>query len=285
MRARAPSSERPSGTSARQSRGLPRRRSPPTRTDSPYDRCQALPVTSQASSPTPPSLGRPIPTPSFEWVARAAPGCGLAWDVGKRSGQAAVALADRFERVVATDVSAEQLAHARPCHVPHGPGRAGWAGRHVCRRRHGRPGAPRVRHGGVLRRSAPRPPARWPRRGVNVQIHQAGHGGRRRARPGGTPRPSGRTGRPNGPTSRAATGRFRSPSSGSRRPRSPLRRPLPLDVLAGYLRPWSAAERYREATGVDPVDALVLAFTWVWDGAGRAEPVWWALSVLAGRAA
>jgi len=38
----------------------------------------------------------------------------LAWDSGTGNGQAAVALADHFERVVATDPSAEQLAHALP---------------------------------------------------------------------------------------------------------------------------------------------------------------------------
>lgn len=38
----------------------------------------------------------------------------LAWDSGTGSGQAAVALADRFERVVATDPSDSQLAHALP---------------------------------------------------------------------------------------------------------------------------------------------------------------------------
>jgi SAM-dependent methyltransferase len=38
----------------------------------------------------------------------------LAWDCGTGSGQAAVRLAESFARVVATDASAEQLAHAEP---------------------------------------------------------------------------------------------------------------------------------------------------------------------------
>ena len=38
----------------------------------------------------------------------------LAWDSGTGSGQAAVALAAHFEQVLATDPSAEQLAHALP---------------------------------------------------------------------------------------------------------------------------------------------------------------------------
>jgi SAM-dependent methyltransferase len=42
------------------------------------------------------------------------PGRELAWDCGTGSGQVAIVLAAEFERVVATDPSQEQLAHARP---------------------------------------------------------------------------------------------------------------------------------------------------------------------------
>jgi SAM-dependent methyltransferase len=38
----------------------------------------------------------------------------LAWDAGTGSGQAALLLADHFDRVLASDASAEQVAHARP---------------------------------------------------------------------------------------------------------------------------------------------------------------------------
>ena len=49
----------------------------------------------------------------------------LAWDSGTGNGQAAVALADYFEKVVATDPSAEQLRHALPHpRVEYGVGRA-----------------------------------------------------------------------------------------------------------------------------------------------------------------
>jgi SAM-dependent methyltransferase len=47
-------------------------------------------------------------------VASVAPGRDLAWDCATGNGQAAVPLADWFARVVATDASATQLAHARP---------------------------------------------------------------------------------------------------------------------------------------------------------------------------
>lgn len=54
------------------------------------------------------------PDALFDWLADLAPRRGLAWDCATGSGQAAVALAERFERVVATDASAEQIAAATP---------------------------------------------------------------------------------------------------------------------------------------------------------------------------
>ena len=52
------------------------------------------------------------PAALFAWLAAESPGRTLAWDCATGSGQAALALAEHFEQVVATDVSAEQLAHA-----------------------------------------------------------------------------------------------------------------------------------------------------------------------------
>jgi SAM-dependent methyltransferase len=54
------------------------------------------------------------PAELFQWLASVSPGRTLAWDCGTGSGQAAVALAEYFERVVASDPSAEQIAHAGP---------------------------------------------------------------------------------------------------------------------------------------------------------------------------
>ena len=54
------------------------------------------------------------PEALFSWLADHAPGHELAWDVGCGSGQAAVPLAAHFRRVVATDLSAAQIAQARP---------------------------------------------------------------------------------------------------------------------------------------------------------------------------
>jgi SAM-dependent methyltransferase len=47
-------------------------------------------------------------------LADIAPRPDLAWDAGCGSGQLSVLLADRFARVIATDASIEQIAHATP---------------------------------------------------------------------------------------------------------------------------------------------------------------------------
>ena len=48
----------------------------------------------------------------FAWLASVAPATGLAWDCATGNGQAARGLAVHFDRVVATDASAEQVARA-----------------------------------------------------------------------------------------------------------------------------------------------------------------------------
>lgn len=52
------------------------------------------------------------PDALFRFLAEAAPACGLAWDCGTGSGQAALGLAAHFARVVATDPDERQLAEA-----------------------------------------------------------------------------------------------------------------------------------------------------------------------------
>ena len=54
------------------------------------------------------------PPELFQWLAAEAPAREAAWDVATGSGQAAIGLAGHFARVVATDVSARQIEHARP---------------------------------------------------------------------------------------------------------------------------------------------------------------------------
>lgn len=54
------------------------------------------------------------PDALFDWIAQQAPSRACAWDVGCGNGQASVALAQRFERVIATDPSAQQIGNAQP---------------------------------------------------------------------------------------------------------------------------------------------------------------------------
>lgn len=52
------------------------------------------------------------PQALFTWLASVIRGRARAWDVGTGNGQVAVALTEHVDRVVATDASADQLAHA-----------------------------------------------------------------------------------------------------------------------------------------------------------------------------
>lgn len=52
------------------------------------------------------------PRALVDFLADSSPSVGLAWDVGCGSGQLSTLLPERFERVVATDASAQQLEHA-----------------------------------------------------------------------------------------------------------------------------------------------------------------------------
>jgi len=53
------------------------------------------------------------PPELFGYLAQVAATRGLAWDVGTGSGQVAVGLAERFQRVIATDASRSQVSHAQ----------------------------------------------------------------------------------------------------------------------------------------------------------------------------
>lgn len=52
------------------------------------------------------------PASLFDFLLSIAPGNNRVWDVGAGSGQATVALAERFGHVIATDISGEQIARA-----------------------------------------------------------------------------------------------------------------------------------------------------------------------------
>jgi ubiquinone/menaquinone biosynthesis C-methylase UbiE len=56
----------------------------------------------------------PYPSELFECLDRVAPSRRLAWDCATGNGQAAVELAKMFDRVIATDASEKQIANAQP---------------------------------------------------------------------------------------------------------------------------------------------------------------------------
>lgn len=59
------------------------------------------------------AASRPCYPPQlFDWLAEQCPTHRLAWDCGTGSGQAALDLAQRFDQVMASDASAEQIAQA-----------------------------------------------------------------------------------------------------------------------------------------------------------------------------
>ena len=53
------------------------------------------------------------PAELYEWLAGLAPSHEVAWDVGCGNGQASAGLAARFDQVVATDISPQQIAQAK----------------------------------------------------------------------------------------------------------------------------------------------------------------------------
>jgi SAM-dependent methyltransferase len=55
------------------------------------------------------------PPELFQWLGQKAPTRNRAWDAATGTGQAAKGLASVFGEVIATDASAEQIRHARPC--------------------------------------------------------------------------------------------------------------------------------------------------------------------------
>lgn len=220
-----------------------------------------------------------------EWLAGAAPGRALAWDCATGNGQAAVALAEHFERVLATDASAEQLRHA----FAH----------------------PRVEY-----RVAPaEAPALDPGSVDLVTVAQAVHWFDR-------PRfyaAARRASRPHGLVAVWCYGLFRLdpdidgviadfyeeivgpywpperhlidecyrtldfPFVEIPHPDFQMQQLWTRDDVIGYLRTWSAVQRYRRAEGRDPVESIARDIARLW-GAAEQRPVNWPLYLRVGRA-
>jgi SAM-dependent methyltransferase len=225
------------------------------------------------------------PAALFDWLAGLAPQQELAWDCGAGSGQASTALAARFTQVIATDLSAAQLAAAPP-------------------------------QANIEYRVAPAEASGLPEGSVDlVTVAQALHwfdlplfyaevrrvlkpqgiiavwGYNRLLLPDGTVQrvidhfyedtigsywPSERVHVENGyrdlpfPFTRIAAPPFALTQEWSR------------EQLLGYLRSWSAVARYQAANGHDPVDALEEEIARLWPE-GRMMRVEWPLFLHAGR--
>ena len=228
------------------------------------------------------------PPALFDFVASLVERRDVAWDCGTGSGQAAVALAGHFARVVGTDASEAQVAAARG------------------RRPHAR----------VEYRVVPAEASGLPDASVNlVTVAQALHWFdlprfyaevRRVVAPGGAlavwsyddpmlddpalderlQRFNEETVGPYWPPERRLVGEgYRAlpfPFAETAAPALTLEQRWTLGELAGYLRSWSATARYVAARGADPVAPLEVELAALWGDPARRRLVRWPLTVRAG---
>jgi len=225
------------------------------------------------------------PPELFAALAAVAPGRELAWDCATGTGQAALGLAAHFERVIATDASAAQLAAAQA--------------------------HPRVSyHRAVAEASGIEAGS-----AALVTVAQALHWldrprffaeARRVLVPGGVVAVWCYESMEIGPEIDEIVRHYYSTTvgpywaaeralveSGYRTidfpfdefPLPPARIEAQLSCadLAGYVGTWSATLRYREATGHDPLPALVASLNQRWGPPGAVRRVRWPLSIRAGR--
>jgi SAM-dependent methyltransferase len=226
------------------------------------------------------------PEALFDWLAALAPGRALAWDCATGSGQAAVVLAPRFERVIATDASADQIAAA----TPH----------------------PRVEY-----RVAPAEASGLADGSVDlITVAQALHWFDRLAfyaeaarvlRPDGAlaawtyghpyiddPGPDtvfqkfySETVGPFWPPERAlvdmAYRTIEFPFPEVEPPLFEMETRWPLAALLGYMGTWSATTRFRAARGFDPVPALAEHLASTWGNPEEPRRIRWPLAIRAGR--
>ena len=232
------------------------------------------------------ALYRPrYPATLFDEIARLAPRRTLAWDCGAGTGQATVDLAERFERVIATDVSAAQIAQAPP--------------------------HPRISWRVASAESTDIEPGTVDLIAVAQAVHWFDQPAffrevrRVSARDAvvaiwsyGSVELAGPVGAavshfehtivgPYWPPERAQVYAFyddiQFPFARLEIPAIPMSEQWTRDRLLGYLRTWSATSRYVAAHGVDPVAAFAKEMVLLWPNADEPRAVTWPLTVLAGR--
>lgn len=226
------------------------------------------------------------PSELFDWLASAAPARHHAWDCACGSGQAKLALAERFDRITATDASAAQISHA-----PHHP-RITW-------------------------RVAPAEASGLDTASVAlITVAQALHWfdldafyteARRVLAPGGILAAwcygtfgtdhrevdtlvqafYAETLGPHWPPERRLVefGYRDLPFPFDELPAPPLSlaQDWTLDQLLGYLASWSATARYRKARGEDPIAPLASRLTALWSAPSQTLRFTWPISLRVGR--
>lgn len=226
------------------------------------------------------------PAALFDWLAAQAPAREAAWDCATGNGQAALELAERFERVEATDLSPSQLAEA----ATH----------------------PRVRYSQASGEASGLAP-----RSVDlVTVAQAAHWldlsrffaeVERVARPGalvaiwgyqllrtGDERLDseirtffGETVGPYWPSGRelldAGYRGFEFPFPETACPGFTMTATWSFEAFGGYLSSWSAVDRYRKALSADPVSPFLAQVAPLWGERDRVRTVAWPLALRAAR--
>ena len=224
------------------------------------------------------------PEALFAWVASIAPAHGAAWEAGCGSGQASRGLAAHFDRVYATDPSAQQIAQATApgnvdfavepgerCSLPDASVDAvcvaqalHWFDRDAffaeCARV--------LRPGGVL--------VAWGYQDIEVPptLEAANAALQEEIRDYWPPERD---------LIDAAYAGFEWPFPAIATPEFPLLAQWTLSRLLGYFSSYSATRRCRDATGRDPVAAHAPAFAAAWGDPGTARSLRWPLFVYARR--
>lgn len=225
------------------------------------------------------------PVALIDFLAGAAPGRDLAWDCATGTGQAAVALAPHFAKVIATDASAAQIRHA-------------------------------VQHPRVEYAVAPAESSGLANASVDlVTVAQALHWFdldrfyaevQRIARPGAVfaawtysladadpevdplvaafYEEMGPWWPPERVHVEEGYRRLPFPFEPMSAPAFEIREAWPLERLLGYFSTWSAVNRCRRDTGRDPVEALGSQLARVWGNPSEPRPVRWPLHLRIGRA-
>ena len=225
------------------------------------------------------------PDALYQAIVAVTPGRSVAWDCATGNGQAAVDLARYFDRVIATDASAEQIAHASPM--------------------------PNVEYRVASAEESGLPRAHTDLITVAQALHWFDHERfyeevRRVSVPGGVfaawtygachagddvealirDFEDGLLGPYWDPRRRWVDEGYRTipfPFAEVPMPAFELRAQWSLSQLGGYLSSWSAVAKYRQAHGKDPVVPLLDRIVKHWGAPGATRDIVWPLSVRVGR--